>query len=130
MIRYALIGAGIMALIFGSMFVFFVDFGIQSFEIGASDVTSRLLGRVLGVSLLAVALMNFMSAGDPGSPALKALVTGNLFMHVLGPAVDFAETFPITGAYLASAALHVVFIGWFGYCLLNWNRLTGSGAHA
>jgi hypothetical protein len=130
MIRYALIAAGIMSLIFGGMFVFFVDFGIQSFQLGSGDITSRLLGRVLGVSQLAFALMNFTAARGPVSPALKSLVAGNFFLHLFGPVVDLMETFPRTGTYWATAFLDAVFIIWFGYCLLNWKRLTSSNAGA
>ncbi len=130
MIRYALIAAGIMSLAFGTMFVFFVDFGIQSFQLGSGDITSRLLGRVLGVSQLAFALMNFTAARGPVSPALKPLVAGNFFLHLIGPVVDLMETFPRTGTYWATAFLDAVFIVWFGYCLLHWKRLTSSNAGA
>ena len=122
-LRIVLIVAGILALLFGVYFLFWADQAIQSFELGASDVASRLFGRSLGVALISLGVVNLMSSADIGSTALRAVVVGNIVVHVLSPIVDVTEAFPWTAGRWVGLAIHVVLIVAFGYYLMNWNKV-------
>ena len=123
-LRIVLIAAGIIAGLFGLFFLIAPDAAIQSFQLGASDVPSRLFGRAEGGSLIAFAVINFMSSTDRGSAALRGVVVGNLLGHISGIGIDFTETFPKTGGWWVGLVIHIVFIVAFGYALVNWQKLT------
>jgi hypothetical protein len=123
-LRVVLIASGVIALLLGFYFIFLPDNAIASFEIGASDVASRLLMRGLGGSLVALGIVNLLSSADRGSPALLAIVVGNIAVHIINPLLDLIETFPWTAGRWASIAIHAVFLVAFGYYLANWNRVT------
>jgi hypothetical protein len=125
-LRIVLGAAGVVALLLGLFFLFAPGTAIESFQLGASDVASRLFARVFGGALVSFAVMNFVASPDPGSTGLYALVIGNLLMHLFGIGVDFTETFPKTGGWWGGLVVHVVFIAAFGYCLLNWDKVTKS----
>ena len=121
-LRIVLIASGIVAILFGAFFLLAADTAIQSFELGSSDVASRLFARVFGGTLISLGIVNFLASADQGSPALRAIVVGNLLIHAFGIAVDFTETFPKTGGWWVGLAIHVIFIAAFGYYLVNWSK--------
>src|SRR5437868_6311524 len=41
-----------------------------------------------GAMLVSIAVINFLSRNDPGSAALRAVMIGNIILHVVGFAVD------------------------------------------
>lgn len=122
-IRIVLVVSGLVALLFGAFMLFAADAAIQGFQLGASDVPSRLFARAEGASLIGFAIINLMASGDRFSPALRGIVAGNLFIHVMGIAVDFTETFPRTGGWFVAMAIHVIFIIAFGTYLLRWRQV-------
>jgi hypothetical protein len=129
-LRIVLIVAGIVGILFGAYFLAWPDQAIQSFEIGAPDLAGRLFGRALGVSLITVGIINLMSTADIGSPALRAVVVGNILIHLLNPIVDMIEPFPWTAGRWVGLAVHAIFIVAFGYYLLNWGRVTAAPRRA
>jgi hypothetical protein len=120
--RVVLIASGIIGLLFGAMFMFNADGTIQSFQLGASDVASRLFARAEGSALIGVAIINLIASADRGSRALTAVLAGNLFIHVMGIVIDFTESFPKAGGWWIGLAVHVVFILAFGYLLLKGSK--------
>jgi hypothetical protein len=124
-LRITLIASGVVAAIIGLFLLLGADAAIQSFQLGTSDVASRLFARVFGGALVSVAIMNFIASADRGSSAgLRAVAVANVLFHVFGIATDFTETFPKTGGWWAGMAAHVIFILAFGYCLVNWSKVT------
>jgi uncharacterized protein YjeT (DUF2065 family) len=121
-LRIVLIAAGIVAILLGLLFLLAPDMAIQSFQLGASDVPSRLFARVFGGTLMSLGVVNILASGDGRSNALSAIVVGNILGHLFGIGVDFTETFPKTGGWWLGLAIHLVFIAAFGYYLLNWNK--------
>jgi hypothetical protein len=45
----------------------------------------------MGVALLSVGFINILSRNDPGSAALRAILVGNIVLHVLGFGEDFNQ---------------------------------------
>ena len=122
-LRIVLIAAGVVGLIFGLLFLLAPDMAIQSFQLGASDVPSRLFGRAEGAALVSVAIMNFIASRDSGgSWALRGVLAVNLLLHIFGIAIDFTEAFPKTGGWWVGAIVHLVFIVAFGYYLARWRE--------
>lgn len=119
-LQIVLIASGVVALLFGLFFLFAADAAIRSFELGNSDVASRLFARAAGNGLVAIAVVNLLASGDGGSSALYAIVIGNILVHILGIAIDFTERFPKRGGWWVGFAVHVVFILAFGYYAIWW----------
>ena len=122
-LRVVLIASGIIGLIFGLYFLFAADAAIANFQLGASDVPSRLFARAEGAAIISYAIANILASGDRGSTALRGLVVGNLLVHIFGILIDFTETFPKTGGWWVGLVVHVIFIIAFGYYLLNWQKV-------
>jgi len=125
--RLVLIASAIIGLLFGGMSLFNADGTIQSFQLGPSDVASRLFARTEGSALIGVAVINLVASADRGSRALLGVIAGNLFLHVMGIAIDFTETFPKAGGWWVGFAVHVVFIAAFGYLLATWRKNAAAG---
>jgi hypothetical protein len=115
-----LLVAAIVSALFGIFFLFGADAAIRSFGLGDSSLPARLLARAVGSNLIAVAVINFLSRGDIGSTALRAVVIGNIVIHVIGLGADFSERYPRNAGIWVSVAIHVAFILAFGYFLLDW----------
>jgi len=74
----------------------------------------------MGVALVSVGAINFLSRNDPGSVALRAVMTGNIVLHILGLGIDvYHHTlgFVQTSGVIMGAVVHGIFIAGFGYYL-------------
>jgi hypothetical protein len=45
----------------------------------------------MGIALASIGVINVLARSDPGSPALRALLAGNIGLHVLAAIVDVAQ---------------------------------------
>lgn len=127
-IRMVLVVSGIVGLLFAALFLFMPEMGIQSFHLGVPDVASRLFARNFALALGVIGIVNILASGDRGSNALRAVLFGNLIIHIGAPLVDLTETFERDAGWWGSMAMHALFIIAFGYCLINWTRLTAGGS--
>lgn len=50
--------------------------------------TTIVVTRWIGFAVLSIGLITFLSRSDPGSPALKAVMVGNIVFHGLGIGFD------------------------------------------
>ena len=119
-LRVVLIVSGIIAILLGAFLFLAPDSAVTSFQLGTSDVASRLFARGFGGTLMVVGFVNLMASSDQGSPALRALVLGNLLIHIAAIVTDFTETFPASAGWWAGFIVHIALILAFGYYLLNW----------
>ena len=126
-LRIILIAGGIVALLFGLFFVLGSETIIQGYSLGPSNVAERLFARAIGASLLTLGVIDLLASMDLGSPALRAVVIGNVVTHILDLIVDFSEGAAANPGVWLSAVVHVVFIVAFGYCLINWGKMTKPG---
>jgi hypothetical protein len=125
-IRTVLIVSGIFALAIAALFVFAPEAGIDGFHLGPSEVASRLFARNFGLGLAVLGIINILACADPGSRALRALILGNILIHIGSPLVDLTENFQRDAGWYVSLLVHLGFVIAFGYCLANWTRLTGT----
>jgi hypothetical protein len=122
--RVILIASGILAILFGLFFLVGAEGAIGSYGLGESTLPARLFARATGAGLISIGIINILASGDRGSPALRAIVIGNIVIHVLSLGVDFSESYAKSAGIWVGLAVHVIFIVAFGYMLINWNRLT------
>jgi hypothetical protein len=115
-----LLVGGIVGGLFGIFFLFGAEAAIASYRLGASTLPARLFARATGASLIAMAVINFLSRGDAGSAALKAVVVGNIVVHLLSLGVDFSERYQRNAGIWVSLVIHIAFIAAFGYFLFDW----------
>jgi len=76
------------------------------------------LMRLLGVNLFAIGWINFLSRTDGWSKALRAILIGNIILHVFGLGFDFYNyslgLFLMSGIMMG-AVVHLLFIFGFSY---------------
>ena len=119
--RVFLILAGIIALFFGLGMIFN---GAQMLDMVAIP-TNQSTGVVLqwmGCPLIAIGLMNLMARSDPGSQALRALLLGNILLHVFGMAIDiydYANVFIKMSGLVMGAVVHLGLIAGFAFYYLR-----------
>jgi xanthine/uracil permease len=91
----------------------------------ASAVESALVLRWVGSGLIAIGLINILARNDPGSTALRAVMLGNIALHVIAYTVDlndFQSGFIKTSAIVMGSVVHILLI--FGFLVY----LRGSSA--
>ncbi len=123
-LRLILIVSGAVAILFGLFFLLGAESAIQSYNLGGSTLPARLFARATGASLVTLGVIDILASSDRGSPALRAIVIGNLLVHVLSLGVDFSESYARSASIWVSFVVHVLFIIAFGYALVNWRSLT------
>jgi hypothetical protein len=89
------------------------------------QVNSADLQHVLqwsGAMLVSIAVINFLSRNDTGSAALRAVVIGNIILHVVGFAVDaydYSINFINSYGLISGAVVHVLLTIGFIYYLVK-----------
>jgi hypothetical protein len=125
-LRIILIASGVIGILFGVLLFFGTESAIQSYNLGDSTLAARLFARGAGAAIFSIAVINLLASSDRGSPALRAIVIGNILIHVLSFATDFSESYARNASVYVSFAIHVIFIVAFGWVLLNWRQLTSE----
>jgi hypothetical protein len=125
-LRIIMLVAGVIATLFGLFFLLGAESAISSDNLGDSTLPARLFTRATGAGLIAIGVINLLASRDRGSPALQAIVIGNLLLHLIAIWVDFGESYARNGGIYVGLAVHVIFIIAFGWVLLNWKRLTSA----
>ena len=72
----------------------------------------------MGCVLVVVGVINILARNDEGSPALRAIMIGNIVLHVLGLGVDVyhhLEGFVQISGVVMGAVVHGVLIAGFVY---------------
>ena len=82
--------AAILPVFFGVSMAFNPGQMLDMMAIPTND-SSRAILQWMACPLVAVGVMNFLARNDAGSPALRALMIGNILVHVLGMIVDIAQ---------------------------------------
>jgi hypothetical protein len=88
--RFLLV-AGILALFFGASMIAAPQQMLTNMAVDAKE--ARMVLQWMGVTLLAIGCINIFSRNDAGSPALRAVLIGNLVLHVLGFGIDVYHHF-------------------------------------
>src|SRR5687768_10151601 len=79
--------AAVLAFIFGLSMLFAPDKMLENMAtVNTTDMQHVL--QWAGSMLTTIGLITFLARNDPGSPALRALMSGQLFLHVIGFIID------------------------------------------
>jgi len=127
-LRVLLCLSALVAVLLGGAMLFMPDALITSMQLGTADVAARAFARSMGGALISVAVINLMAMRDDHSPALFAILIGNLLLHLTSPAIDFLEPFPKETGFWVGVAVHAVFAIAFAYYVLTWNRAASRTA--
>ena len=88
--NHFLLLAGLLSLFFGiSMIVTPGQMLANMTTIAAGGASNAM--RWLGASLVAIGAINLFARNDPGSEALRAVMTGNIVLHVIAWGLDFLD---------------------------------------
>ena len=104
--------AALLALAFGGLMFLSPPFAAQSFDLSRSGGTDALF-RILGATLLALAVMNFLVRNHPASETLKAVLWTNVATHGLGMIADLwsAGTGALTWTGVVPGLVVHLFVG-------------------
>lgn len=113
-----LVIAGVMALFFGASMLAAPDQMLSNMARDSPD--AALVLQWMSCVLIAVGVINILSRSDAGSPALRAVMLGNIVLHTMGLAIDFwhhTKGFVQASGVMMGAMVHGVLIAGFGYYL-------------
>lgn len=86
--RQFLLVASIVPGIFGSVMMLAPQLMLENSLTQPADEATSIVTRWVGFAVFAVAWITFFARRDDGSPALRAVLTGNVVFHVLGFVMD------------------------------------------
>ena len=81
--------------------------------------------RAVGTNLIGLACINFLARHAVWSPAVRAIIIGNIVVHLLGLATDwygFGQGVITLGGALQGLVIHSAFLVGFGYYLGSGRR--------
>jgi len=113
-----LVIAGVMALFFGLSMLAAPDQMLSNMARDSPD--ARFVLQWMSCVLIAVGVINILSRTDAGSPALRAVMIGNIVLHALGIGVDFwhhTKGFVQASGVMMGAVVHGLLIAGFLYYL-------------
>ena len=122
-----LILAGIIGIFFGGTMIFNSAQMLDMVAIPTNQSTSVVL-QWMGCPLIAIGLMNILARRDAGSIALRAIMIGNILLHVFGMAIDvydYRNAFIKISGLEMGAVVHLILIAGF---LFYYLRLGKEGA--
>jgi len=109
--------SALLAWLFGLMMVFLPD------SMAATTTTSFNIGmQWFGIALVSVGVINFFSRNDPGSKALRAVMIGNIFLHLVGGAADiydYTRGIVQLSSILMGGVVHILMLVGFVYFLFK-----------
>ena len=111
--------AGVIAMAFGLTMAFAPDQMLNNLVGGGNPAAEHVL-QWMAVVLFSVGCINILSRNDPGSPALRAVMLGNIIMHALGWAIDIyqhLQGFVTAQGLIMGTIVHVVLIVLFALYL-------------
>ena len=113
--NHFLIISALLAFIFGIMMIVLPD---KALEMAGGNLGMQ----SFGVALFSIGIINLFSRNDPGSKALKAVMFGNIILHLAGIGFDvYNYTAGLTqlSAILGSTIIHILLGIGFMYFLVN-----------
>lgn len=82
-----LIVAGVLAILFGTNMLFMPGQMLDMVAV-ETNLSTRVVLQWMGCPLVSIGVMNLLSRSDEGSPALRAIMVGNILLHVMGEGID------------------------------------------
>src|SRR5688572_28833406 len=79
-----LVLAAVVPCLFGAVMLFAPGVMLSNGLAFPIDASAKVTTQWAGYCVLALALINFLCRNDPGSPALRAVMIGNIVFHALG----------------------------------------------
>jgi hypothetical protein len=115
-----LLVAGVLALFFGASMLLAPQQMLANMAVDAPE--ARRVLQWMAVTLLAIGCINILSRDDPGSAALRAVLVGNIVLHVLGFGIDVYHHslgFVQTSGVVMGAVVHGLLTAGAAYFLVK-----------
>lgn len=125
--RFMLVGAALPGL-FGLVMMLSPGTMLDNSLATAPEPATLTVTRWAGFAVFSIACITFLARHDEGSPALRAVVAGNVVFHLLGIGMDvwgFAEGIISTAGLVTGVLPHGLLAVGFAVLLV---RLTSTGA--
>lgn len=115
-----LVLAAIVPGLFGAVMMLAPEMMLANSLTATVDPATREVTRWVGFAVFSLAWITFLSRNDPGSPALRAVMSGNLVFHALGIVIDiygYATSVMTTSGLVTGVIPHALLGIGFGYYL-------------
>jgi len=99
---------------------------LSGMGIVVGDVSNYIF-QIVGMNLFVIGWINFLARNDEGSPALKAILVGNILLHIFGFALDFygfGKGVSGVSSVISGAVVHIGLVCGFFYFLMNFSKKT------
>ncbi len=117
--------AAIVALLFAAFMFAAPDKMMESQGISPDDLVKVML-QFMSIMMFSIAVITFLSRKDPGSIALRAVLTGSTVMHILSMSIDWLGyargIFPKVSGIMPGTIVHLIFAIGFIYYLVKLPR--------
>jgi len=82
------VAAAVIPWLFGAVMMFAPDLMLGNSLVSGYEEATRLVTQWVGFGVFSLGWINFLSRHDEGSPALRAIMLGNILFHTLGIGFD------------------------------------------
>lgn len=120
--RHFFVLAALVPGIFGSVMMLAPDLMLRNSLATEPEATTRIVTQWVGFGVFSLALINFLCRNDPGSPALRAVMIGNIAFHTLGIGFDVYDHlagFMTLSGLISGLVPHALLAMGFAYYLVN-----------
>ncbi len=114
--------AAVIPWLFGLVMMLAPEMMLSNSLATGADATTRIVTQWVGFGVFSLGWINFLSRNDPGSPALRAVMIGNIIFHALGigfDVYDYVAGFMTRSGLVSGVVPHSLLLIGFFYCLLN-----------
>jgi hypothetical protein len=128
-----LILAAIVPGVFGLVMMVIPDVMLRNSLATAPDAATAIVTQWVGFGVFSLAVITFLSRHDPGSPALRAVMIGNVTFHTLGlgfDVYDYLAGFMTLSGLVSGIVPHSILAIGFVYYLSNRSRYAEDLSHA
>ena len=113
--------SAILAWIFGITMMVFPEKMLDNLN-GDVSLATKVVMQWVGVGIFSIGCMNFICRNAHGSKSLRAIMAGNIILHVLGlgfDIFDYSNSFMKGQGLVMGGVVHILMIGGFSYYLIR-----------
>ena len=120
--NHFLIVAALVPWLFGAVMMFVPDLMLSNSLATEFEAPTGIVTQWVGFGVFSLGWINFLSRNDGGSPALRAVIVGNILFHTLGIGFDTYHHqigFMTTSGLISGLVPHAILAIGFLYYLLD-----------
>jgi hypothetical protein len=114
------------ALLVGFFALFAPGVLLEHVKYADPSAAANVMGRTVGIVLIAVGVLDFLVRDQPDSPAMRAILVANLVLQIailpIDPIAYACGVFRTLGSFVPNTILHILLASGFAYHLARVRR--------